>query len=443
MASTTSFSCAHTDALQSFSDPSSAKNMTHEDIAMYKCDNSTRDLLLGINPPQDFRHVVQISEHCYAVFTVPSTVNPTGYCHIHRQQAGHWLCSNQTCNKKTGNSKQIKSKKICLHQHVLFCILKLSLPDIPKGVQVPSTSSSSSDVATTVQSSFLNPEHSSTSSATPSVSRMSTIQLNLRRSIPYPVPQEFFRAHWNHNLQNWPDCFVPHSSHCDVCGSALTAAQRHPGQGQNDPSYIVMPCSFRLVEIKVKFCTNKNCKAMHQVWPVEQGLFNISDKLLVALELLVQWRELFKRGVPLTVVVESSLAVWVKCGQLQVTGNECKYMTGLFYNGFYAFELLSNRCLDSVICGICGVVGHAYFGDGNEKNCCSIDAVDYQQQEKVSGDAEQLPSLEEFLGHLKSIFVERVSYTTSLQDNTIKAARVPPIIAPRMRADQIFNTKME
>lgn len=273
MASTTSFSCAHTDALQSFSDPSSAKNMTHEDIAMYKCDNSTRDLLLGINPPQDFRHVVQISEHCYAVFTVPSTVNPTGYCHIHRQQAGHWLCSNQTCNKKTGNSKQIKSKKICLHQHVLFCILKLSLPDIPKGVQVPSTSSSSSDVATTVQSSFLNPEHSSTSSATPSVSRMSTIQLNLRRSIPYPVPQEFFRAHWNHNLQNWPDCFVPHSSHCDVCGSALTAAQRHPGQGQNDPSYIVTPCSFRLVEIKVKFCTNKNCKAMHQVWPVEQGTF--------------------------------------------------------------------------------------------------------------------------------------------------------------------------
>ena len=61
--------------------------------------------------------------------------------------------------------------------------------------------------------------------------------------------------------------------------------------------------------------------------------------------------------------------------QLQVTDNECKYIAGLLYNGFYAFELLSNRCLDNVICGICGVVGHVYFGDGNEKNCCSIDAV--------------------------------------------------------------------
>ena len=37
--------------------------------------------------------------------------------------------------------------------------------------------------------------------------------------------------------------------------------------------------------------------------------------------------------------------------------------------------MLSERSLDDVICGICGTVGQVYFGDGNEKNCCSIDAV--------------------------------------------------------------------
>ena len=99
---------------------------------------------------------------------------------------------------------------------------------------------------------------------------MSALHINLKRCIPYPVPQEFFRAHGEHG-NNWPDCFVPESSHCDLCESALTAAQRHPGQGHNDLSYIVTPCRFQPVDVKVKTCTNKSYKVMHQEWTVEQG----------------------------------------------------------------------------------------------------------------------------------------------------------------------------
>lgn len=199
--------------MKSFLDPSSAKNMTHEDILMFESDSSTRDLLLGINPPQDFRHMVQISEHCYVVFTVPSTVNPTGYCHFQRQQNGHWLCPNNTCNRKTNNSKQIKSKQTCFYLHVLFRIPKLSLPDIPEAVHVPSTSSG--NIASTVQSSGLSQDHSSTNSGSTSVGRMSTVKLNLKRSIPNPVLQELFGTHG----KNGPDCFVPQSRsilHCNA-----------------------------------------------------------------------------------------------------------------------------------------------------------------------------------------------------------------------------------
>ena len=41
------FSCKHTEATRSFSDPYSAKNMTHEKIEMYKCDSSTKDLKIS------------------------------------------------------------------------------------------------------------------------------------------------------------------------------------------------------------------------------------------------------------------------------------------------------------------------------------------------------------------------------------------------------------
>ena len=48
-----------------------------------------------------------------------------------------------------------------------------------------------------------------------------------------------------------------------------------------------------------------------------------------------------------------------------------EYLTDMLYNGFYCFEAISERNLDDAICGICGVLGEVYLGDGNEKNCCS------------------------------------------------------------------------
>ena len=56
---------------------------------------------------------------------------------------------------------------------------------------------------------------------------------------------------------------------------------------------------------------------------------------------------------------------------MSMNDSEQKYITLLLYNGFYAFELMSERSLDSVICGVCGTVGQVYYGDGNEKNCCT------------------------------------------------------------------------
>ena len=51
------------------------------------------------------------------------------------------------------------------------------------------------------------------------------------------------------------------------------------------------------------------------------------------------------------------------------------YVSDLLYNGFYCFEMLTVRSLDSQICGICGVLGEVYLGDGNQKNCCSRNEI--------------------------------------------------------------------
>ena len=39
--------------------------------------------------------------------------------------------------------------------------------------------------------------------------------------------------------------------------------------------------------------------------------------------------------------------------------------------------IFMNKCfqIDSVKCGICRVIGQVHFGDGNEKNCCSVEMI--------------------------------------------------------------------
>ena len=126
IASTVPFTCDHVDVVQSFSYPAFAKNLKEEDIQAYNCDNATRSMLRGdIQPPTDFRHVVRISEECYAVFSgaYKGLSNPIGYCHVLKEADGQWFCSNKSCRKTSGNSKQVKTRKICTHLHILFVCL--------------------------------------------------------------------------------------------------------------------------------------------------------------------------------------------------------------------------------------------------------------------------------------------------------------------------------
>lgn len=77
MASAVPFSCAHIAATENSSEPLSAKILNPEDIHAYNCDEATKKKLWQhLNPPEDFRHMVKISEHCLAIFTEPSTSNP-------------------------------------------------------------------------------------------------------------------------------------------------------------------------------------------------------------------------------------------------------------------------------------------------------------------------------------------------------------------------------
>ena len=98
------FSYEHCNLLKSFSPPTLAKNLHENDIKSYKCDNTTQRMLIdAIQPPDDFRHVAEISQSCYAVYHGASRgpSNLAGYCHVQKRD-GLFRCTNKTCSKKGG-----------------------------------------------------------------------------------------------------------------------------------------------------------------------------------------------------------------------------------------------------------------------------------------------------------------------------------------------------
>ncbi|XP_028399877.1 HMG domain-containing protein 3-like isoform X2 [Dendronephthya gigantea] len=238
----------------------------------------------------------------------------------------------------------------------------------------------------------------------------------MKLKLPYVIPKPIIQAAGKMDFSVWPEQFEPDQTLCDLCKSPLGQSKPHPNQRGRS---IIMTngCPFKTVKMLVKDCSC--CFAMHQVFLYTLGLFNISDKVLVALEILLEFRELFKRGVPISVAMKSKLALMVQ-----------------------KVEAITECNMDSGVCGICSTVGEVYFGDGNEKNCCSISEIDYSPLQDIDCEEDDPISLEMFLEKLKYNLVEKTTYTRS-EKATIHFSTIPPVIAPSLRGTKLFNTEGE
>lgn len=103
------------------------------------------------------------------------------------------------------------------------------------------------------------------------------------------------------------------------------------------------------------------------------GILNISNKLLVALDVFFEMREHVRRGEP---PGNSANAMIMSALDLpsapKLTPGESRYLMEKLYNGYFAFEVLTQRDWNSAICGICGVCPIFESGDGNAKNCTPL-----------------------------------------------------------------------
>lgn len=173
---------------------------------------------------------------------------------------GNYICSSKDCKSRGGNTKQLKSKKICLHVHVLLCVLREHVKPT-----VDPTPTSPEEIA--------EPRNSS-------VCWQRTVELMARCSLPYPVPNEVIIKCRNIDAwstagiedKSWPSSFIPSQESCELCGTQLSLPKTKPG---SDGKAFLMTHQhmFHVVQVLVKFCENPECQAMHRVWPLSDGKY--------------------------------------------------------------------------------------------------------------------------------------------------------------------------
>ncbi|KAJ7364968.1 HMG domain-containing protein 3 [Desmophyllum pertusum] len=144
----------------------------------------------------------------------------------------------------------------------------------------------------------------------------------------------------------------------DRCWTELGEAVKHPGT-DGEAVLITSTFPFRKIAVHVKICKKQTARhQMHQAFPSDIGLFNVGDHLLVSFDILLEWREHFKFGHPISNVITAKLA------SLNLKLNESDrlphaklvYLGKRLYHGFYCFEAITDRSIDDVICGACGIV---------------------------------------------------------------------------------------
>ncbi|XP_028418841.1 HMG domain-containing protein 3-like [Dendronephthya gigantea] len=366
----------------------------------------------------------------YCVFGKPTANNPVGYCHVRVTETTVRCCS-KDCKMMIGKSKQLKSKCLCIHVHMLLClgIVKKDSPAMGNANDEPTHNA-------------VNAENEDHQQVSESLSRSNTIELNMKRSLPTPIPKEIICKPGviDSSPAGWPEILEPSETLCGLCSSPLGEGKAH--HGSRGKSYLLTELNpFKEIKVRVKMCTNTNCSAMNQIFPYELGLFNISDKILVPFQILLEWRELFRKGVPISIAIISKLNAMAERAAEPPERNVIENLANYIYNGYYCFEAITDRDLDSVVCGICGVIGNVYFGDGNEKNCCGIGQIDYTQPENVSESSP--PTLEPFLNKIKRRWVESTSYTKTAEKFKVHVADIPPVIAPSMRGTRLYNTELQ
>ncbi|XP_041654127.1 HMG domain-containing protein 3 [Cheilinus undulatus] len=313
--------------------------------------------------------------------------------------------------------------------------------------------------------SLLNP-HQSLSPAQKDIQRQNTVQL-LQRSLQIPENETELQDTLNliqelNSLQivlvqpkeqeqgsnietetlvqsGWPQFYESAATHCGLCNYPLFKGGQGSVAGQ-EVCWLLTETLIQTATLQLKVCLNLMCLALHSFTDLHPGLFNVGNRLLVSIDLFLKIRASIKLGKPPSEAAKTILDHIPNHPVHTMSPEELSQIQELFLSGYWAFECLTVRDYNDMICGICGVAPKLEIAQRYMNNVLELRNVEFTWPEYSLSDEVHV---DDFWLTMESEAIEQAAFPSDISITRVDASIIAPFIPPLMRSATVINTEKD
>ncbi|KAM6952087.1 HMG domain-containing protein 3 [Lycodopsis pacificus] len=237
----------------------------------------------------------------------------------------------------------------------------------------------------------------------------------------------------------WPQFYESAATHCGLCNYPLFKGDQSTIAGQED-GWLLTETLIQTATIQLKVCLNVQCMALHSFTDLHPGLFNIGNRLLVSIDLFLKIRTCIKQGQAPPQAARTILDHNPNHPVHSLSPEETSQIQELLLSGYWAFECLTVRDYNDMICGICGVAPKLEIAQRYTSNVLELKNVEFTWPEFSVSDEVHV---DDFWLTMESEAIEQATFPTEIPITRVDASIIAPFIPPLMRSPTVINTEKD
>ncbi|XP_069825228.1 HMG domain-containing protein 3 [Dendropsophus ebraccatus] len=236
---------------------------------------------------------------------------------------------------------------------------------------------------------------------------------------------------------SWANVYESPSDCCLLCGTQLFKADKNLVAEAQD-CWLLTATRLHLVTAQVKVCLNPQCLALHSFNDIYTGLFNVGNKLLVSVDLLFSIRNQIRIGEDPKVSINNILESVQRQAEKVLNAEELLTVQELLSCGYWAFECLTIRDYNDMICGVCGVAPKVEIAQRNVENTLTLTNIEFTWPEFLTTNE---VSMDDFWSTMENEVLEQAAFPSSIPITKFDASIISPFFPPLMRGSVVVNSE--
>ncbi|XP_047209185.1 HMG domain-containing protein 3 isoform X2 [Girardinichthys multiradiatus] len=237
----------------------------------------------------------------------------------------------------------------------------------------------------------------------------------------------------------WPQFYESSATHCGLCNCRLFKGGQGTVAGQED-CWLLTETLMQTASLQLKVCPNLQCLALHCFTDLHTGLFNVGNRLLVSLDLFLKIRANIKLSQPPPQAARSVFEQIPSHPVHSLTPEESSQVQELFLSGYWAFECLTVRDYNDMICGICGVAPKVEIAQRHRHDALELKNVEFTWPECSVSDEVHV---DDFWLTMEGEAIEQAAFPADVPITRVDASIIAPFAPPLMRSPTVINTEKE